>query len=94
MACIKRLVLDVLKPHHPNALDFTAALVDQVKNTRIKLNVVEVDEKTESVILMIDGDDVDFVTISEHITELGGSIHSIDEVEVVSRTKKGSESAS
>ncbi len=94
MACIKRLVLDVLKLHHPNALDFTAALVDQVNNTRIKLNVVEVDEKTESVILMIDGDDVDFVTISEHITELGGSIHSIDEVEVVSRTKKGSESVS
>ena len=87
MAYIKRLVLDVLKPHHPNALDFTAALVDQVNNTRIKLNVVEVDEKTESVVLVIDGDDIDFVAISEHIAAQGGSIHSIDEVDVVSRTK-------
>ncbi len=94
MAYIKRLVLDVLKPHHPNALDFTAALVDQVNNTRIKLNVVEVDEKTESVILVIDGDDIDFVAISEHITALGGSVHSIDEVEVVSRTKTASDSVS
>lgn len=94
MAYIKRLVLDVLKPHHPNALDFSATLVDQVKNTQIKLSVVEVDEKTESVILEIDGDDIDFIAISEHIVAQGGSIHSIDEVKVVSHTKTGSDSVS
>ena len=94
MAYIKRLVLDVLKPHHPNALDFTAALADQVNNTQIKLSVVEVDEKTESVILEIDGNDIDFAAISEHIIALGGSIHSIDEVKVVSHTKTDSDSVS
>jgi len=94
MACIKRLVLDVLKPHHPNALDFAAALADQGKNTRIKLSVAEVDEKTESVILVIDGEDIDFGAIAEHIAALGGSVHSIDEVEVVSRTKTGSDGIS
>ena len=94
MAYIKRLVLDVLKPHHPNALDFTVTLADQVNNTQIKLSVVEVDEKTESVVLEIDGDDIDFGAISEHIVALGGTVHSIDEVKVVSRTKKGSDSVS
>ena len=91
MACIKRLVLDVLKPHHPNALDFAAALADQGKDTQIKLSVAEVDEKTESVILTIDGEDIDFDAISERITALGGSVHSIDEVEVVSRTQTASD---
>jgi len=94
MAYIKRLVLDVLKPHHPNALEFTATLADQGKNTRIKLSVVAVDEKTESVILEIDGDDIDFNAMSECIAALGGSVHSIDEVEVVSGMKAGSDSVS
>ena len=94
MAYIKRLVLDVLKPHHPNALDFTATLADQGINTRIKLSVAAVDEKTENVILEIDGDDIDFDAMSKCIAALGGSVHSIDEVEVVSGTKTESNSVS
>lgn len=82
MAKIRKLILDVLKPHKPNALDFAVALADLNGGLHIRLTVAEVDEKTESTMVEIEGRDIDFETISERITKLGGSIHSIDEVEV------------
>ena len=40
------------------------------------------DEKTETVLLIIEGDQVQFNVITEVISSLGGSVHSVDEVEV------------
>jgi len=83
MVYVQRLKLDVLKPHHPNALEFATALADLGRETEISLTVEAVDEKTESVVVEIDGKDINFDVISERIRELGGSVHSIDEVKVV-----------
>ncbi len=83
MVCIKRLILDVLKPHRPNALDFARALADLGKDTKINLTVESVDEKTENVLVVVEGEDIDFTAIEEQINELGATVHSIDEVEVV-----------
>ena len=82
MVHITRIVLDVLKPHNPNALDFTTAISEKLPGCRIKLTVTAMDEKTETVVLIVEGDNVLFPIISEVISSLGGSIHSIDEVEV------------
>ena len=82
MSKIRRLVLDVLKPHQPNALDFAASLADLGPDYKVKLTVVEVDEKTESTILIIEGLDIQFDAISDVIGQMGASMHSIDEVEV------------
>ncbi len=82
MVHIKRVVLDVLKPHNPNALDFTAAIAEKVPGCKIRLTVTAMDKKTETVLLLIEGEQVPFNVISEVIGSLGGSIHSIDEVEV------------
>jgi hypothetical protein len=82
MAKVKRVVLDVLKPHHPSALDFAKALADQGTRCNVKLTVEEVDEKTESITLVIEGEDILFDAIVDTIKDLGGSLHSIDMVEV------------
>ena len=82
MVRITRIVLDVLKPHNPNALDFTTAISEQLPGCRIKLTVTAMDEKTETVVLVAEGAHVLFPLISKVISSLGGSIHSIDEVEV------------
>ncbi len=82
MSKVKRIILDVLKPHHPSALDFAKAIADQENQCNVKLTVEEVDEKTESIILDIDGEDIDFDAIVDTIKNLGGSLHSIDRVEV------------
>ena len=82
MPKIRRLVLDVLKPHQPNALDFSSTLADLGADYRVKLTVTEVDKKTESTIVIIEGADINFENIKTAIEKMGASVHSIDEVEV------------
>jgi len=83
MPRILRLVLDVLKPRHPSSLEFAKAIAANGEHChRVKLRVEEMDEKTESVTLTIEGEALDFDAIEAAITDLGGSLHSIDEVEV------------
>ena len=84
MTRTRRLVLDVLKPHQPNALDFSSALADLGEDYRVRLIVTEVDKKTESTIVTIEGADINFGDIKSAIEKMGASVHSIDEVEVYS----------
>jgi len=84
MSLIKRVVLDVLKPHQPNALEFAGVIADRHSGCRVKVTVTEVDEKTETTVVTIEGNDIPYEAIVETITGLGASIHSIDEVEVSS----------
>lgn len=82
MPSIKRIVLDVLKPHQPNALEFAHSIAQLGEDYRVKLQVVEVDEKTESTEIVIEGNALDMQQIEDIINGMGGSVHSIDEVEV------------
>ncbi|MDH3600780.1 MAG: DUF211 domain-containing protein [Candidatus Tectomicrobia bacterium] len=90
MIQVKRLVLDILKPHQPNALDFARAIAAQGADYRVHLTVQEVDEKTESIQLVIEGNDIQFEAVAETISSHGASLHSIDEVEVCSHSHPGS----
>jgi hypothetical protein len=51
MPNVSRLQLDVLKPHKPNAYDFTVALSTVDPTWSFSLDVVEIDEQTESICL-------------------------------------------
>lgn len=82
MPSIRKLVLDVLKPHQPNALEFAATLAEQKGDYEVRLTVTEVDEKTESTMLVITGQNIEFQAIEEAIKRMGASVHSIDEVVV------------
>ena len=82
MVLVKRLVLDVLKPHQPNALEFSQAIASTDGKSRVQVTVLEVDEQTETLKVIIDGEALDFEKIQSSIGEMGGSLHSIDEVEV------------
>jgi hypothetical protein len=82
MVSVKRLVLDVLKPHHPNALEFSRTIAEVGSDYRVRVMVNEVDEKTETLQVIIEGEAVDFDAIALAINNIGGSLHSIDEVEV------------
>jgi hypothetical protein len=84
MVLVKRVVLDVLKPHQPNGLEFAKAIATQGADYRVTFTVLEVDEKTETVKIIIAGENIDFDAVSEAIANLGGSLHSVDEVEVIS----------
>lgn len=89
MVLVKRLVLDVLKPHQPNALEFSQALAKAGGNYRVCITVLEVDKKTETLKVVVEGDAIDFDAVQSGISDLGGSLHSIDEVEVQSEPQAG-----
>jgi len=82
MAITRKVVLDVLKPHQPNAVDFATALADLSPDYKVRITVVEVDEKTESIIVVLEGENIEFDPVTELIKKMGASVHSIDEVEV------------
>lgn len=86
MVYVKRIVLDVLKPHLPNALEFAQAIAEVGDDYQVCLTVLEVDEKTETLRVDVEADAIDFEAIQSAISTMGGSLHSIDEVEVRSVT--------
>ncbi len=89
MVAVKKLVLDVLKPHQPNALEFSRTLAAVGNDYRIHLTVLEVDENTETLRLVCEGASLDFDGIQASIKKMGGSLHSIDEVEVANEAGRG-----
>ena len=82
---LRYLVLDILKPHKPNILKFAEELAYLNKTYSINLKVLETNEKTETVEIMIEGEEVDFEKIEAIVSKLGGSIQSVDEVSVGSK---------
>lgn len=83
-----RIVLDVLKPHQPNAVDFASTLAELDTGYQVRITVTEVDKKTESTIIVIEGTDVNFDNIKYEIEKMGASVHSIDEVEVAGSSQE------
>lgn len=84
MAVVKRIVLDVLKPHSPNVLEFARRIADQDPGSHVHISVAEMDEKTETLVVVIRGESIDVAAIEEALRSMGASLHSIDEVEVTS----------
>jgi hypothetical protein len=82
MSLVTRIVLDVLKPHAPNALEFANSIADRCPGCEVTVTVEEVDEKTETTLVTVEGREIVYDNIAEAIAVLGGSIHSIDEVTV------------
>ncbi|HEC56989.1 MAG TPA: hypothetical protein ENI32_03790 [Candidatus Syntrophoarchaeum butanivorans] len=78
MAKIRRLVLDVLKPHQPNIIEYAYILGSIEGVDGANLSLYEVDQETENVKITLEGSDINFKDVEKAIQELGGSIHSID----------------
>ena len=82
---VKRLVLDVLKPHVPNLVDI-AGLVGKVGGVvGVNVSLVEVDSHTESIKVTVEGDNLEFEEVKAALEACGASVHSIDQV-VAGRT--------
>ena len=83
MVKVQRITLDILKPHTPNGLEFSMQLAEKCPGCRFNFKVLEVDEKTETVIIIVESESIPYDDVSDAITSMGGSIHSIDEVDVI-----------
>ena len=77
---IKHLVLDVLKPHDPPLPDFAFFLGELEGVTRVDVSLVEMDERTMSLRVMLQGTEINFRELREHMGKQGAVIHSVDQV--------------
>ena len=80
MAKIRRLVLDTLKPHEPNIIDLANVLSELTGVAAVNISIYELDRKVENAKITIEGEDISFEQVSHLIEDMGGTIHSIDEV--------------
>jgi hypothetical protein len=77
---LRRLVLDVLKPHNPSVVELSEALshLDGVEG--VNVIIYEIDQKVENAKVIIAGSNIDFEIIKKKLEEMGATIHSVDEV--------------
>ena len=80
MAKIRRLVLDTLKPHEPNIIDWAALISEPDGTSSVNISIYEVDHHVENAKITIEGDNIAYDQVRQLVQELGGTIHSIDEV--------------
>ncbi len=82
---IKRLVLDVLKPHEPHLPELAARLSRLKGVDGVNISLEEIDQSTESIKITMEGSNIDFEEVAKCLTENGAVIHSVDEVAVGKR---------
>ncbi len=82
MANIRRLVLDVLKPHAPNVIELAKQLADLTGVDGVDISLIEMDQKVENVKITCEGDSIDYEKLEKIIKQHGASIHSLDKISV------------
>lgn len=80
MAKIRRLVLDTLKPHEPSIIELANVISELDGVSAVNISIYELDRMVENAKITIEGEDISFESISHTIEDMGGTIHSIDEV--------------
>ena len=80
MGKIRRLVLDTLKPHDPSIIDMADRLSELQGISAVNISIYELDRKVENAKITIEGDGISFDEVEELIEQMGGAVHSIDEV--------------
>lgn len=77
---IRRLVLDVLKPHSPSVVELSEALSKLEGVEGVNVIIYEIDQQVENAKIIVAGNSIDFEEIKKKLEEMGAVIHSVDEV--------------
>lgn len=80
MSKIRRMVLDIMKPHEPSIIDFATEISELEGVEGSNASVIEIDRAVENIKITIEGSHVQFEEVKEVIQELGGSVHSVDQI--------------
>lgn len=80
MGKIRRLVLDVLKPHEPTIIELASQLSELDGVEAVNISIYEIDLRVENAKITIEGENINYEIVDYVIQENGGTVHSIDEV--------------
>ncbi len=73
-------LLDVLKPHQPDSYIVAQELMKIEGVNKVRVRVDELDQKTASLHIKVQGYDLSLDDISEGLAKLNCALHSVDEV--------------
>ncbi len=79
MSNIRRLVLDVLKPHEPNIVKLSQSLSDLDGVDSVNISIYEIDQKVENAKITLEGPNIFYEEVINLIKDNGAAVHSIDE---------------
>jgi hypothetical protein len=85
MAKIRRLVLDTLKPYEPSIIELAEQLSDLEGIAAVNINIYEMDRKVENAKITVEGPEISYPNVIQLIEDMGGAVHSVDEVVAGSR---------
>lgn len=80
MAPVRRVVVDVLKPHNPSLVEFTEHVADVGSVDGADVSLIELDKQVQNVAVTVRGEDVEYAAVVDAVEELGGTVHSVDRV--------------
>ena len=80
MTTLKRIVLDVLKPHAPTIIEVAERLACLEGINGVNISLEEVDAETDSIKITIEGSNINYNIVEKEISDCGAVIHSIDGV--------------
>ncbi|SFS10146.1 hypothetical protein SAMN05216559_3669 [Halomicrobium zhouii] len=80
MAPVRRLVVDVLKPHDPSLVAFTEQVSETDSVAAVTSSLIELDQEVQNVKLTFEGESLDVDAVEAAVEELGGTVHSVDQV--------------
>lgn len=80
MGKIRRLVLDTLKPHEPTIIAMAEQISELPGVSAVNISIYEMDRKVENAKITVEGESIPYRQVEQLIEQLGGAVHSIDEV--------------
>jgi hypothetical protein len=80
MGNLRRVVIDVLKPHDPPLIEFTEHVGAVESVDGISSSLIELDQEVQNVKLTVEGDSLEYAAIEAAVDGLGGTVHSVDQV--------------
>ncbi len=82
---ISRVVIDAQKPREISIVDLAEAVAEAPGVAKVDINVTEVDARTETLKIHIEGFDIDVEEVSDILEEHSTVIRSIDAVSAEKR---------
>jgi hypothetical protein len=80
MGKIRRLVLDTLKPYEPSIIELAEQISQLDGVSAVNISIYEMDRRVENAKITIEGEHISYSLVAGLIEQMGGAIHSIDEV--------------
>lgn len=80
MSNLRRIVLDILKPHDPSLIEFAQHVTETERVEAASASLIELDKEVQNIKVTVEGENLDYGSIEEAVDDLGGTVHSIDQV--------------